>query len=576
MRYRILVSIFIFTLLTVGVFAQSSLQYPWYITVHGGFSQLYGDIQNENNPLAKFQDETDFGFGFRAGRQIVPYLYGHLQYSNLGLKGVKTPSSLQFESRMNEIQLGATVNLTHLVFGEKERLFNVYFLTGAGFLIMNGETWRTETASVNDENKGRQNAIKTSGEMGFALPVAFGLDVKLSNRIFLNLEPGLRLTNTDFPDGYERGGHNDAYFYTSLGITYTFTIDKQKREIVVPPEIAEKEKSHYNAFINIDYDFPEDLKSMDQFKLSCTIHKGNIQGPAELTQVLPIGFNVMDTAIDNARMEFQNYTLSLYWDELPKDSVFTIDYNVRLDKIYGQLPMTSILYLDEMKKEFRFKTDVFIRRKIVAEPIVVKEDKLEDEKMVSPSEKVEFRIQLRASYKKPISVDSLSRYLGLNKPIIEEKIGNWYKYSIGSFKTYQEARSYRNELIQQRKLNDAFIIAYYEGQRLNTLSELQDLAPDVLPGSKQPEDTKYVESGTCYRIQILALQKSKVSPSVLQGMYDLGEEDVNEEVYHNWRKYTVGKCLTKTEALDLRKQLIQKGATGAFVVKFTDGQRAGL
>ncbi len=574
MLYRKIFSVVIILFSVAGLYAQSSLQYPWYVNVNGGLSQLYGDIQNEDTPIGKLQDESGIGFGARVGRSVTSDFFIHLQFSSLGLKGMKESSRQEFSSRLSELHLGATVNFTHLIFGEKERLFNIYGLAGAGIVFINGEMWRTQGVGGSENYVGKENALKTSGKSGWTFPLAVGLDVKLSDRFFLNLEPGLRFSTTDLLDGYERGGHMDAYFYSSLGLTYVFDTRRKKKEIVVPPELAEKPEDKFaNTRVNVEYDIPEGLKSMDEFTMRTIIHKGNIDGGAELTQVLPIGFAITDTAIDHARMEFRNYTLSLFWDELPQDSVFEISYHVKLDKIYGQLPMTSILYLERTNKEYRFKTDIFIKRKIIAEPIAVQEEKPKEEEMVSPSEKVEFQIQVRASYKKKLSLDSLKNYFGIDNRIVENKVGNWYKYSIGSFKTYQEARDFRNDLTQQRKLKDAFIIAYYDGERLNTLSELHELAPEVLPGGAPP--TKYKENGTCYRIQILALEKSRVAPSVLKNMYDL-EEEVNEEVYHNWRKYTVGQCLSKTEALSLRLKLIEKGLGGAFIIKYSNGQRAGL
>jgi hypothetical protein len=170
-----------------------------------------------------------------------------------------------------------------------------------------------------------------------------------------------------------------------------------------------------------------------------------------------------------------------------------------------------------------------------------------------------------------MSTDSLARVLNLDMDVKEEFINNWYKYSIGSFKTYQEARVFRKDLVKRKLLKGAFIIAYFDDQRLNTLSELKEIAPETLPGGS----TKYAENGVCYRVQILALKQKRVSPAVLQDMYQI-EEEINEETYHNWRKYTVGKCRSKSKALQLRLELIEKGIDGAFIVAYKNGERATL
>ncbi len=90
--------------------------------------------------------------------------------------------------------------------------------------------------------------------------------------------------------------------------------------------------------------------------------------------------------------------------------------------------------------------------------------------------------------------------------------------------------------MNKHAIRDAFIVAFYKGRRLNELSELKEIA-----AVQQPIKTVYKEGGYCYRVQILALMNKTVNPESLKEMHKIDEE-VNEEVYHNWRKYTVGKC----------------------------------
>lgn len=554
-----------------SLFGQSSQDYQWYINANAGLTQMYGDVSNSSNPIEKLDQETDFGYGARLGRLISPVFHGHFQYINARFKGYKEASDLEFNTQLNEYQLGTTINLLNLFSENKSRTVNLYGLLGVSVLSFRSQSSRISTGEIVNgfgyENNGAGEKI--ARELDFAIPIGLGIDFRLTERWFINLEGGFRSTFTDKLDGQEKGSANDPYYYSSLGISYNFKSKEPKQPELVPEEPPVNPFA--NTYVDLLYFFPQELTSMDAFTMRCKIYKGAVQGKGELTQILPIGFNVTDTVIDGARVEFKNYTLSLYWDELPTDSIFEISYNVQLDKIYGTLPMVSILYLDTLKKEYRYKTDVFIKRKILAEPIVVEEEVPEEEEMESPSERVEFRIQVRAAYKRQISTDSLARVLKINEEINEEKVDNWYKYSIGSFKTYDEARGYRKELVKQSKLRDAFIIAYFDNERLNSLSELKEIAPETLPGGS----TKYEENGTCYRVQILALMHKRVAPAVLKDMYQL-EDEVNEEIYHNWRKYTVGSCRSKEKALKLRLELIEMGIEGAFIVAYKNGERAKL
>ncbi len=559
---------------TNGAFGQSSIDYQWYINANAGLTQMYGDISNSSDPIGKLTDETDFGFGFRLGKFISPVFSAHFQFFNGNFKGLKESADLQFKSEIMELQLGTTINFFNLFGKNKNRTVSLYGLLGVSSLSFRSQASIISTGEIVDgygyEDRG--SGPKSSRETSFAFPLGLGVDFKLGPRWYLNLETGYRATLSDQLDGVEKGKANDTYYYTSLGLSYNFVSRKTKEPPPPPPPPAE-DPIALLAKTNVDllYYIPADLTSMDEFTLRCKIFKGAIQGKGELTQILPIGFMVTDTAIAGAKVEFNNYTLSLYWDEMPTDSVFEVAYNVKLDKIYGTLPMVSILYLDTINKEYRYKTEVFIKRKIVAEPIAVEEPEIKKDEMKSPSERVEFRVQIRASYKQRLSTDSLARLLKEDNTIYEDKLDNWYKYSIGSFKTYEGARAYRRNLVKRQLLSGAFIVAYFDNERLNSLSELKDIAPEVLPGGQ----TKYKENGECWRVQILALMHKKVAPSVLQDMYQI-EEEVNEEVYHNWRKYTVGACKSKSKALKLRSELIEKGIPGAFIVEYVNGERASI
>lgn len=574
---QLLLLLFIFAglLFNSQLQAQSPLPYQWYVNANGGISQMYGDIENEDNAIGKLDGETTIGYGVKAGYYISPVFTGRFQFLNTSFKGQKDESNLKFESNLTELQLGVSASFLNLFWGYKKRLVDLYGLAGVGTLIYRGKLMSTLTGEMENGAGYDENGDKSSPEIGFSFPLGGGLDFRVSDRFLINLETALRLTTTDNIDAAEKGERKDAFYYTSVGLTYNFIKPKQPKKVVVPSTIPEKQENKYaNTYINLIYDFPPELNSMDEFIMTSRISKGEIKGKAELTQILPIGFNVLDTAISNARTKFRNYTLSLYWDEIPADTAFDISYRVKLDKIFGSLPMTSILYFDETNEEHKFKTDIFIKRKIVAEPITVVDEKPSEKEMQSPSENVEFRIQLRASYNLRLSTDSLAKMFGLNEKITEEKIGRWYKYSAGSFKTYEEAKIYRKQINGKPGIKDPFIIAYYNGKRLNKLSELKDLAPETLPGGKQAKP-KFKENGYCWRVQILAMKSKQVSPSALRNMHNI-VEIVNEEIYHNWSKYTVGDCLSKQQALTLRLDLVNKGLNGAFLVKYHDGERAEL
>ncbi len=552
--------------------AQSSLDYKWFINAHAGASQLFGDIQTEDNIFTKIPDETELGYGVRFGRSLSPVFGLHLHATNGNFKGAKAASNQEFSSSFTDVHLALQVNLLNLFAENKNRFVNPYLYIGGGAIFFRSEAYNTETGEIigdagytNDPER-----AKSSREMGLIIPAGLGFDFRLANRWYMNLETGLRLNSTDLLDGVEQGSQNDAYYYTALGLSYYFGARGPKPEVMEDETEEIPENPFAGTKVDMQCIFPPDLTAMDEFMMYCRLTKGKIDGKAELTQVLPIGFNVLDTAIAGAsRVEFKNYTLSLYWDDLPADSVIKIRYRVQLDKIYGNLPMSSIIYLDKMGKEYKFKNDVNIKRLVEQEPIVIIDEEPEVEEIETEVAEVEFKVQVQASYKKPLSVQSLEQKFNLPNQINEEKIGYWYKYTTGSFRTYDEARGYRNTLIRSNGVKGAFVIAYFNGARLETLRELQTVSPDYYPYpfTKKTPITKY-----CYRVQILALLNTSESVLTLKQRYGI-DNVVNEEVYHSWRKYTVGDCFTKSQAMQMTKDLKEKGIDGAFPVLYKNGER---
>jgi hypothetical protein len=563
--------IILFILLSAtGLQAQSSLKYSWYINANGGASQLYGDIQTENNPISKLSDETTFGFGARLGKYIGPVFTVHFQFLMSDFKGFNDNDDLKFSSNLMEYQLGTTINFTNLLFGKKERRLNFYGTTGIGLMLFRSEAYKISTGDLINDYGFTDDAErkKSSRETALTIPVGAGLDFKLADHWYMNLESVLSFTNSDKPDAKESGLQNDAYYYTSLGISFNF-IGKKTEEVKIfeaPPEIVVDPFANEN--VDLKYDIPKNIKSTDEFILKSIVYKGKINGPGRLIQILPIGLDVLDTLIAGAKTECINYTLYLEWDELPADSVFEVSYRVKPNKIYGSFQMVSNLYLHRTGKEYKFKTSLNIE--LVEEDIAVEKPVVEvvQKDTLATKKDLEYRVQVTAGYQTKISVESLAAKFNLSDELKEDCVGNWCHYSVGSFDTYLQAKEYRNSLISDHGVRDAFIVAFYKSIRLNALSELKEIA-----AVQQPIRTVYKEDGLCYRVQIMAMLNKRVDPESLREMHKI-EEEVNEEVYNNWHKYTVGKCTSIGESKLLLNKMKEKGLSDSFIVLYKNGERA--
>jgi hypothetical protein len=566
------------TLFSASAVMSQSIDYGWYFNANFGVTQPFCDLQEENNHISKLQDETDLGYGLKLAKYLSPVFAIHAQFLKAKLTGSKLKSDASFETDFMEYQLGTTINLSTIFFGKKpDRSVWIYGTTGIGTVMFRGESYRLSDPDQIIDAFGYDDITslkKDKREPSWIFPVGLGGNIKFSNRWYLNLETVLRLMTSDKLDIRDVGPRNDAFFYTSMGLTYNFGGGKDKEFPIKDPEEVLADIPSAIELENppvIEYHLPEEISSLSEFDLSFTLHKYDIDGMAELMQILPIGFTVTDTVVEGAEnFKYKNYTVNMVWEELPPDSSITITYHVNVGDIYGNLPINSILYVDKASKEFEFKTSIYVSKPLSDVDIDLPEEDTIAEVAVDVPE-IEFKVQVRAAYKAKISLQRLAEKYNITDSIREDFVGNWYRYSIGSFKTYNEAKEYRKIVVSQNKVYDAFVVAFRNGVRLNSLSELKEL-PESSTTTTAPPNTSYSEEGRVYRVQILALLKNRVTVEDLADIYNLTDE-IREEYYDPWRKYTMGGFTDFDDAVKYRDQLRKNGISDAFIVIYDNGVR---
>jgi len=76
-----------------------------------------------------------------------------------------------------------------------------------------------------------------------------------------------------------------------------------------------------------------------------------------------------------------------------------------------------------------------------------------------------YKVQVSASPGRPYAIIKLAAKLGVDpSKIYEDKVSNWYQYSLGSFATKQEAEAYAKEL-RAKGFDDAYVIKFVNGKR---------------------------------------------------------------------------------------------------------------
>jgi hypothetical protein len=220
------------------------------------------------------------------------------------------------------------------------------------------------------------------------------------------------------------------------------------------------------------------------FIIKIKIERRNLDSYFQIEQILPKGMTAEGIESQGAMFSNKDGKVKFSWLRLPANEEILVIYKVKVPfEMRGKQTIDGSYYYiqNEEKQVFSLaKTSIDIIEYVapsdsLAEKAllgVINNDEFKPAYMNEEKDNLEYKVQILSSTK-PLDKDSLRKEYAVKDKVNEENFNGLYKYTVGSFKTYENARDYKNKLDFQKYI--PFVIAYNRGTRI-TVGEAMQLA----------------------------------------------------------------------------------------------------
>jgi hypothetical protein len=248
----------------------------------------------------------------------------------------------------------------------------------------------------------------------------------------------------------------------------------------------------------------------NEYIVNLLVNKGDKEKFAKIQESIPDGYKAVSIENKDAIFTFKDQTVKFLWMNLPADPYFVVSYKLvpdngvtdkpTLEGTFSYIENDNTLSIDIIEKEINLENTspenlMAIISSVGETPsapiyttqpgdysgevkIEIAESALqamrEDAKLTNvlePESGVYYRVQIAAGHR-PINIDRYFKKYNLDKEIRTEFHEGWRKYSVGSFYVYKAARDYRVHIWNTTTIDDAFVAAYNNGQRITVQEAL--------------------------------------------------------------------------------------------------------
>ena len=220
------------------------------------------------------------------------------------------------------------------------------------------------------------------------------------------------------------------------------------------------------------------------FFVKLSIERRNLDSFFLIEQDLPAGCTATGVESQGAIFSFKDGKIKYSWLRLPAEEEIEVIYKITLPfEMRGKQNISGKYYYiqDEEKQIFEMPptsidvieyvapSDSLAEKTLLG---IVNLDESKPEYVDQQKTDLEYKVQILSSTQK-LDRDSIRKEYGIKDKLNEENFNGLYKYTVGSFTTYEQARDFKNKLDYSRYI--PFVIAYNRGVRI-TVGEAMNLA----------------------------------------------------------------------------------------------------
>ena len=267
---------------------------------------------------------------------------------------------------------------------------------------------------------------------------------------------------------------------------------------------------------------PYKARTGNDIMVNLLVYKRNMNKFAKIEEQIPSGFEAVAVESREGLFTYKEGIAKFVWMNLPEDHGFTVSYrlipeasksiddlqisgtlsyilegrNISVDIAQKDVYLSGIssaniealmVSLESGKelpagKPVRTEQEEIKPPPVKEEKPVVKEEKpviretrttttgssgIPERQRLPVQDGIYYRVQLAATSRFSDANKAFAAH-NLSRPVLVERHNGLYKYTVGSFSTYDQASDFRNTVLS-RGIRGAFVVAYRNGKRINVI-----------------------------------------------------------------------------------------------------------